>query len=131
MKKRGYLKPCAVCGDRVRLPDRTVCGVCNRAIPWDLDSDLMQEDAFVEKVAKRARAFALRRMFRGVEAPPDDAFKRGVAAMRKAAVTRCDEMAADFRRRGTANDDFKGMGAELCAAAVETVKGLPDPEDKP
>jgi hypothetical protein len=60
-----------------------------------------------------------------------DAFKRGVAAMRKAAVVRCDEMAADFRRRRTRNDEFKGMGAELCAAAIETVKGLPDPEDKP
>ncbi len=60
-----------------------------------------------------------------------DAFKRGVTAMRKAAVARCDEMAADFRRRRTRNDEFKGMGAELCAAAIETVKGLPDPEDKP
>lgn len=60
-----------------------------------------------------------------------DAFRRGVAAMRKAAVTRCDEMAADFRRRRTRNDEFKGMGAELCAAAIETVKGLPDPEDNP
>jgi hypothetical protein len=60
-----------------------------------------------------------------------DAFRRGVAAMRKAAVARCDEMATDFRRRRTRNDELKGMGAELCAAAIETTKGLPDPKDTP
>jgi len=62
MKKGCKLKTCAVCRERVRLLNRTVCHVCNRAIPWDLDSDLLREDAFVEKVAKRALAFERRRV---------------------------------------------------------------------